>query len=620
MRPQTLTLRSSLRLQTREAPSSDTLAVPHTREQPSNARSIPFERIGWPLPMRSGRPSCISRACYRRRTEGDRVNFIAQESSQKLRGGFYTDPDIAMFLAKWIKAASPESILEPSCGDGAFLEKIERVQMPSLKQVTACEIEPQEAEKARNRTQLPLRVLNCDFLRWFLFEARNEAGFDAVIGNPPFIRYQYLSEEQQFLAGKIFAQLGLPFTKHTNAWVPFVLASIKLLNPGGRIAMVIPSEILHIPHAASLRQYLMAQCSRVLLYDPQEIWFKDTLQGTVLILAEKKKQASDYSMGVGVIPILNRQALSEDPERQFQRTPYTNGVTLEGKWMPIFLSAHERGLLAQLRDSPNVKRFAEVASVDVGIVTGANDFFLVPDRTVEQFSLQEWAHPMFGRSDHVQGLVFTTDDYDENRSTGLPSRFLWFQDESIEDLPANVQRYLEMGLSQQLHKRFKCRTRRCWYRVPSVYSSPVAMLKRAHNYPRLVLNTASAYSTDTAYRIEPIGIQASDLVFSFANSLTCLTAELEGRHYGGGVLELVPSEIERLLVPVVGATATDLNEADLRFRAMKDDLAFMRAHDSSTLGAIGLTKNEQESLYNAWLRLRNRRHRLPSSETAGNQD
>jgi hypothetical protein len=32
------------------------------------------------------------------------------------------------------------------------------------------------------------------------------------------------------------------------------------------------------------------------------------------------------------------------------------------------------------------------------------------------------------------------------------------------------------------------------------------------------------------------------------NSLTALTAELEGRHYGGGVLELVPSEIEKLAV------------------------------------------------------------------------
>jgi len=548
------------------------------------------------------------------------MNFIALESSQKLRGGFYTDPVIASFLARWIKIGNPTSILEPSCGDGIFLQMIEQQAIPCLKQVTAFEIEHDEAEKARNRTHLPVRVLDQDFLRWFLFKAQDDDRFDAVIGNPPFIRYQYLPEEQQLFAEKIFAQLGLPFTKHTNAWVPFVLASIRLLNPGGRIAMVIPSEIFHIPHAASLRRYLATQCSRILLFDPQEIWFDDTLQGTVLLLAEKKRDVSDKNKGVGVISIADRQALSENPERQFQHAAYANGVTIEGKWMPIFLTLNERELLAQLRASPNVKCFSEVASVDVGIVTGANKFFLVPDRAVEEFALQQWAHPMFGRSNHVEGLVFTTDDHQANKSLGLPSNFLWFQEENIEDLPSNVRRYLKVGLSQQLQNRFKCRTRRCWYKVPSVYSAPIAMLKRAHNYPRLVLNRADAYTTDTAYRIQPINIKPSALVLGFVNSLTCLTAELEGRHYGGGVLELVPSEIERLLVPKIDASVADLNSADHRFRKMKDDLAFLHEQDSHILGKIGLTKNEQIILHNAWLRLRDRRHRTPSAEKVLNEE
>jgi adenine-specific DNA-methyltransferase len=30
------------------------------------------------------------------------MNFIANETAQKLRGGFYTDPDIASFLARWV--------------------------------------------------------------------------------------------------------------------------------------------------------------------------------------------------------------------------------------------------------------------------------------------------------------------------------------------------------------------------------------------------------------------------------------------------------------------------------------------------------------------------------------
>ena len=542
------------------------------------------------------------------------MNFIEFESEQKLRGGFYTSPAIASFLARWVKVLKPKSILEPSCGDGAFFIAIKDARIASLKLITAFELNEEEAEKAASRTILPIKLQKSDFLSWYLLCDQNQEGFDAVVGNPPFIRYQYLPAEQQLLAERIFGQLKLPFTKHTNAWVPFVLASIRLLRPGGRIAMVIPSEIFHIPHAQSLRRYLAEQCSKILILDPEEIWFDDTLQGTVLLMAEKKWDVSEKCQGVAIVPVKSRDALAGNPEDYFQAAAYTNGVTIEGKWMPVFLSLRERALLAELKARDDVKRFADIASVDVGIVTGANKFFLVPDATVDEFSLQRWAHPMFGRSNHVKGLVYSDADHEVNKVTGLPANFLWFEEEQIEKLPANVRSYLEIGLNQKLHTRFKCRTRRTWYKVPSVYSAPIAMLKRAHHYPRLVLNSADAYTTDTAYRIRPLGIKPEALVLGFVNSLTCLTAEMEGRHYGGGVLELVPSEIERLLVPVIKATSAELKAADKRFRDATNDSEFLRMQDALVLGKLDVSRNDQESLHGAWIKLRDRRHRVPSSD------
>ncbi len=541
------------------------------------------------------------------------MNFRALESEQKLRGGFYTDATIAAFLVKWIKHASPRSLLEPSCGDGAFFSALEQEHVRSLKKIVGFELDPVEAQKAQTRTRLNSTIVNEDFLRWYVSKAQSSDGFDAVVGNPPFIRYQYLPEEQQLLSEKVFAELKLPFTKHTNAWVPFVLASIRLLRPGGRIAMVIPSEIFHIPHAQSLRRYLAEQCSRVLIFDPEEIWFTETLQGTVLLLAEKKHAVSEKGKGVAVIPVSSRQILLSDPEEHFNGAVYANGATIEGKWMPLFLSTKERSLLTQIRAHENVKRFKEVASVDVGIVTGANSFFLVPDRIVEEFCLQKWAHPMFGRSEHVKGLIYSREDHLLNKKIGLPANFLWFKEEDLHQLPAKTQQYLKIGLKLKLQTRYKCRTRSPWYTVPSVYTSAIGMLKRAHHYPRLILNTARAYTTDTAYRVTPIGITSEALVFGFVNSLTCLTAEMEGRHYGGGVLELVPSEIERLLVPVAKATEGDLSSANLRFRNAKDDCEFLRKQDSFVLGKIGLSTADQNTLHNAWLKLKTRRHRVPST-------
>lgn len=539
------------------------------------------------------------------------MNFIALESKKKLRGGFYTEQTIASFLVRWIKTISPKSILEPSCGNGAFLEAIETQNLRSVKIISVCELDSEEAEKAQKRTHLPVEMVAGDFLQWYLLKGQFGCTYDAILGNPPFIRYQYLPTEQQNLAEKIFAMLHLRFTKHTNAWVPFVVASLNMLKPGGRLAMVIPSEIFHIPHAQSLRTFLGDQCSRILLLDPKELWFSDTLQGTVLLMAEKKTNPSEKSQGVAVLSDVDRATLTTDPEILFQEASYTNGGTIKGKWMPVFLSSKERKLLADCRDNPAISRFQDVADVDVGIVTGANKFFLVPDKTVKEYDLDEWAHPMFGRSDHVDGLIFSRVDHEANKENGLPSNFLWFREFNSKNLPKNVERYLASGLEQKLQERFKCRTRKCWYEVPSVSVSPVAMLKRAHNFPRLVMNEAGAYTTDTAYRIRPTGMRPDALVLGFVNSLTCLTAELEGRHYGGGVLELVPSEIERLLVPHIKATSTQLRVADRRFRAAESEIEFLKQQDEIVLSEIGFTSSERRTIHEAWLKLRNRRHRLP---------
>lgn len=546
------------------------------------------------------------------------MNFMALESKQKLRGGFYTDADIANFLSRWALAKKPRRVLEPSCGDGMFIESLTQLAEPSLREIFACEMDAVEAAKAASRTdrkrRLKITIHRGDFLRWFLFHSGNEEKFGAVVGNPPFIRYQYLPNEQQLLAEKVFARFGLPFTKHTNAWVPFVIAGLSLLEPAGRLAMVIPAEILHIPHAQSLRRYLAQQCSRVLILDPDELWFENSLQGTVLLLAEKKEAAANRSHGVAIRRVEARAELLDSAEVLFREGDYINGASIQGKWMPVFLSARERSLLASLREHKSISAFRKVASVDVGIVTGANKFFLVPDAVVEEYGLQPWAHPMFGRSDHVAGMVYDSDDHAVNRGAGLPANFLWFDDQNESAFPAGVRRYLKAGEAEALPQRYKCRVRSPWFRVPSVYLAPVAMLKRAHHFPRLVLNKASAYTTDTAYRIRPLGGNGASLVYAFLNSLTSLCAELEGRHYGGGVLELVPSEIERLLVPTSVAIERDLRRLDSRFRKASDPFAMLREQDRAVLRPLGLTARDCEQIHDAWNRLRQRRQRVSSAE------
>ena len=545
------------------------------------------------------------------------VNFKEHQTPRKLRGGYYTPPELTDFLCRWVARIRPTSLLEPSCGDGAFFDSISRhLNDPSL---VAFEIDDGEAAQARQKastyalTRTTVEIE--DFLGWASEALLDKnVAFDAIVGNPPFIRYQYLPSLFQQRAEFVFRTLDCRFTRHTNAWVPFVLASLALLRPGGRLGLVVPAEIIHVMHAQSLRTYLARHCQRVVIVDPQELWFPDTLQGAVLLLAEKRRGSWDHIEGVGIHTVRGMEFVNDDPDRLFYGVQTCNGRTIQGKWTTALMEPHMRTLLDALAENDSVRRFEQIADVDVGIVTGANKFFLVPDETIHTYGLQQWAHPMFGRSEHCPGVIYDDWQHKQNAARGSATNFLWFPDSEIER-HSGALAYVRQGERNGLHARYKCRIRKPWYSVPSVYSTEIGMLKRAHNTPRLILNSLGAYTTDTAYRVRAKGGSSKQLVYCFVNALTALTAELVGRHYGGGVLELVPSEIENLWIPCPARVEVDLDLLDriIRNSAIESVLEQQSRH---VLGAIGLRTYEQDELLSSWKRLRDRRHR----NTSGDRD
>ena len=140
------------------------------------------------------------------------------------------------------------------------------------------------------------------------------------------------------------------------------------------------------------------------------------------------------------------------------------------------------------------------------------------------------------------------------------------------------------------------------------------MLKRASDTPRLILNKLSAYTTDTAYRIKTKDVAPEKLVYCFLNSLTALSAELEGRHYGGGVIELVPSEIEKLLIPLPKGIRTQMQTLDKLVRKESAHVV-LEQQSKLVLEELGVNRAQQHQLLGAWLRLKNRRQRITAVDT-----
>jgi adenine-specific DNA-methyltransferase len=163
------------------------------------------------------------------------MKLIKDATKEKLRGGFYTPKKIADFVLKWALSGRENSdILEPSCGDGAFLRAIQASGI-NYKSVTAIEFDADEAQKAKAIKLKNTKIIHSDF-HDFCIHSRKR--FDVVVGNPPFIRYQFFDKSQQAYAAEIFSKAGMTYSKLTNAWVSFVVGSSLLLKEKGKIAFV----------------------------------------------------------------------------------------------------------------------------------------------------------------------------------------------------------------------------------------------------------------------------------------------------------------------------------------------------------------------------------------------
>lgn len=539
------------------------------------------------------------------------MKFKSEQTADKLRGGYYTPQNLADYIAKWTVQDSSKSVLEPSCGDGVFIQALNNVNIEKNIKISAFEIVDKEAEKSKLRSvELGFKntnIVNSDFLSWANEEVFDgSTKFSCVVGNPPFIRYQFLEPFFQKQAELIFKRLELKFTKHTNAWVSFVLASIEALEDGGRLGMIIPSEIIHVTHARPLREYLEKTCTKILIIDPKEIWFEGTLQGAVMIFAEKKISANSLFEGIGIYQVQGLDFLNNDPDDLFVNTNKIASETASGKWTKGLLTNEEWLLVSRATSHKDVHQFTDIARVDVGIVTGANAFFLVNDDTVETYNLHQYAHPMFGRSQHCKGVIYDEQQHKSNKDSGLPTNFLYIT-EDFDDLSEDVQKYIEFGEAQELHNRYKCRIRKPWYKVPSVYTTNVGMLKRCHEFPRLIFNEIEAYTTDTAYRIRT-ELSPELLTYCFINPLTAITAELEGRSYGGGVLELVPSEIEKIYIPLPEILDYDISELNKDIKAGNLEWV-LKSQGDKIFKALGFTQEESDKLFNIWQKLKGRRLR-----------
>jgi adenine-specific DNA methylase len=530
------------------------------------------------------------------------MKLMSEASAEKLRGGFYTPEPIASFILKWgINGSNDYNILEPSCGDGVFLEQIKRNKL-KYQSVTAIELEEEEAKKANNIQLKNCKVINEDFHTYCNWT--NEK-YDLIVGNPPYIRYQFFDKYQQVEASDIFTKAGLKYSKLTNAWVSFVVGSSLLLKESGKIGFVLPAEILQVSYAEQLRKFIAAFYNKINIISFKKLVFPNIQQEVVLLLCEKNKSGKHNIEHIE----LNDASALEHLDIARLKSPKKRIDFKSNKWTFYFLEQEEIDFLetiAERRKIPTIKKYAKV---EVGITTGSNSFFTVPLTTVEEYNLSSYAKPMVGRSVQVKSVIFNDDDWKKNKYSKARSHLLVFPEKDKSKQKNGAIKYIEAGEELKIHKGYKTSIRDFWYVVPSLKISDALFIRRNNIYPRLIINEANAYTTDTMHRVflHPItDIRA--FTASYYNSLSLAFTEVCGRSHGGGVLELMPNETERVLLPYHIENKELLGQIDEMIRSNTDIEEVLAMTNKIILKKhFKLTNKEIEIAHNIWKKLSSRR-------------
>jgi adenine-specific DNA-methyltransferase len=548
-------------------------------------------------------------------------------NAQKLRGGYYTPKSIADFLARWAIRSVSSTVLEPSLGDGNILiAAAERLRdlgatpHDVVDQLFGVEFDQDEAQKAICRIQITLNgcsprhihvgdffgyaeqsLLETPVLRGTLTPTMT---FDAIVGNPPFIRYQNFPEELRSIAVHLMEYAGFKPSKLMNTWLPFLLISSHLLNENGRLGMVIPAELFQVNYAAEARQFLSDFFPRLGIITFKQLVFPDIQQEVVLLLAEKGGETS----GIRVVEMTNPDELATFNPDDFYSAELKEMDHSTEKWTQYFLSQAEIDLLREMRAKEDVTLSGEILDVDVGIVTGQNKFFIVTKQQARENQLEPHLERIVSRSAHMQGAVFSANDWFANVEQDYPALFFSPPQEAIDDLPIPIQEYIRFGEAQEYHMGYKCRIRSMWYIVPSVWTPDAFMLRQVHGYPKLILNDAQATCTDTIHRVRFInGVSPKVAVCAFLNSLTFAFSEVTGRSYGGGVLTFEPSEAESLPMPLRGAENLDIELIDKHLRNNDIDAVLDITDRVLLIDGMGLSEAQVQILRNIWCKLRDRR-------------
>jgi adenine-specific DNA-methyltransferase len=506
------------------------------------------------------------------------------EYEKKLKGVFFTSSDVAHYLTERVIENNNQKILEPSFGDGSFIDALidhyyamgwEKNFKDNL---YAVEIRESAISQYYDNPLFDNRkLITGDFMAIEPFPV------DVVIGNPPYIGLNKISVPEREKSLKLLSSYGFNMQSSGSLWLPFIMHSCEFLKNSGAIAFVLPYEITYVRYSKQLWKYLRRHFSELSVIRVYEDIFPHVDVETVLFIAKGFGGSTNF---------VNYELYNS-------RTDLFNGIMTkqvdisiesilngERPFVSNLLDKQHLNIINKLRSSNTIMPISEFCKFKIGYVSADQAYFHPTDTEARYFNISD---------DELIPSIASAKVLKKNIGLEIKSNQvhtkLFYPNVSETEHP-----YIKHGENQSVHKRYKCSQRKPWYITPSI-EIPDVVLTVFGDKPRMYINSGKYLASNSLLCgfLKPNTFSPEQVALSWYNSLTLLSIELKVHSLGGGVLVFIPGETDNIEV-IDPANFSNINcnyftEIDYLLQNYSLEKAYSYG-DKYLLNNIGLSQEE----------------------------
>lgn len=529
---------------------------------------------------------------------------VIPSDRRKEMGEYYTPPSICDLICRLTIEEASNSVLDPACGSGGFLVSAynrKHELFPEeqgshdviLDQVMGVDINRFPAHLSAINLALQdlsehtenVNVEVSDFFNvapdtqrfgrvvagaggaeWETGDINGTVGeFDAVIGNPPYIRGRSLDLDHKDVIREHLSEVDAEWmTRKMDIYGYFITHATSFLKDGGRLGFIISDRWLDTQYGTDLQRFLLEnyKIKAVIKFNRQA--FQDALVGSTILVIEKEKEEFKREKNiVKFLEVREEMDIDEiesvvqdniDPDQMVVAENYRLVTNRQSslwdidKWNVFFMAPP---IYFDLRRSTSIE-LKDIAEMHTGKECGSNDFFYRRKEDIEELGLTDYFSPLLKASGQVSKIrfddqsaeewgIFDIHEYaegafDEDKELG-ESKIDQVKEWMIENGHEAAVEYVEWGEDEGHHeKSAACRNRDVWFWLDDLdeYRPPFCIPDFVWTESRVVWNDAGSVTDRQFHNIYPDEDIDEEVLTGILNSrLVWLVREIEGRHAGG---------------------------------------------------------------------------------------